>query len=122
MLDKDATKILIKDLKLFGHHGYYPQEREAGQLFAIDLELEGDFSEEELEKTADWGAVIKTIKKINESSSFQLIEGFANRIAQAILDEFPPVGRVNVRVKKLNLPLRIGWVAVEVSRVRREDK
>lgn len=124
-MNPSYDKIIIKGLELFGYHGYHPEERERGQLFSVDLELEGEFSSKSdaLQETVDYGQVIRRVSKINEVSRFHLLESFAVAIAEAILQEFPKVRLVKTRVKKLNPPLPIGlsldWVAAEV--IRKEE-
>jgi len=115
------SKILIRNLELFGHHGVYPEEREKGQPFWIDVELEGDFAaEDELSETADYSRVIEKIKRINSARRFSLIESFAKAVAEELLRESSLVHRVKVRVKKrpsAALP-PLDWVAAEVIKER----
>lgn len=112
------TRLVIQGLELRGRHGVSAEERERSQPFAIDLELEGEFgSVDELEATVDYTKVIERVEEINKRS-FKLIEAFARAIAEAILADFPGVGRVAVQVKKLRPPLppgtRVGWLGAEV--------
>ncbi len=98
-------------------------ERERGQLFAIDAEIEFDFPDKDkLSETVDYVRVIERIRQINESSSFQLIETLAHAIAETILKDFRQVRRAAVRVKKLRPALAAGItldaVAAEVIRSR----
>jgi len=115
-------KILIKNLKLFGYHGYGPREREAGQLFIIDVELEGDFSSaQDLSQTVDYSEVIERIREINAANNFLLIESFAQEIACSILESFPRVQRVKAKVKKRPpqpVGISLGYVAAEVIKER----
>lgn len=112
------TRLVIQGLELRGRHGVSTEERERPQPFAVDLELEGEFGPvDELEATVDYTKVIGKVEKINERS-FKLIEAFARAIAEALLADFPSVGRVAVRVRKLRPPLppgtRVGWLGAEV--------
>lgn len=100
------------------------EERERGQLFAVDAELEFDFPQrDDLSETIDYVSVIERIREVNEASSFQLIETFAQAIAKEILKNFRPVRRVCVRVRKLKPALAPGValdaVAAEVIWSRR---
>lgn len=117
------NKILIHNLELFGHHGVYPEEREKGQQFWVDVELEGDFAaQDELSETIDYSQVIEKIKQINSVKRFQLIESFAKAIAEELLREFSKVHRVKVRVKKRPFEAAalspLDWVAAEVIKER----
>ncbi|MCX8103273.1 MAG: dihydroneopterin aldolase [Candidatus Bipolaricaulota bacterium] len=112
-------------MQLFGHHGVHEEERERGQLFAIDVEIEFDFpNRDDLAETVDYVRVIERVREINNASSFRLIETFAQKIAEEILKSFRQVRRVSVRVKKLKPSLAAGItldaVAAEVIRTSSE--
>lgn len=106
------------------------QERQRGQLFSIDAEIEFALPHrDELSETVDYTSVIERIRQVNDTSSFQLIETFAQAIAEEICRSFPKVRRVSVRVKKPKPPLaaEITAVAAEVIRTasslkKREEK
>jgi dihydroneopterin aldolase len=112
-------------LQLFGHHGVYEDERERGQLFALDAEIEFDFPRrDELSETIDYSRVIERIRELNETQTFRLIETFAQAIAEEILKDFRQVRRVRVRVRKLKPEIAPGItldaVAAEVIRTSSE--
>ncbi len=97
----------------------HEHERARGQFFAVDAELEFDLpSKDELSETVDYVCVIERIRAVNESSSFSLMETFAQAIAEEILRNFSRVQRVRVRVRKLHPPLpsdiTVGAIAAEV--------
>jgi dihydroneopterin aldolase len=113
-------------LQLVGHHGVGEEERERGQLFAVDAELEFDFPHrDDLAETIDYVSVIERIREVNEAASFRLIETFAQAIAKEILKDFRQVRRVCVRVRKLKPALAPGValdaVAAEVIWSRRSS-
>ena len=123
-MNLSGERIIICDLKLFGHHGLSAEERERGGFFSLDLELEleGEFGQvDELEETVDYRRVIEGVEEINRKS-FKLIETLAHAVAEVILKDFPRIERVRVRVKKLHPPLpagtAVGWVAAEVIKER----
>lgn len=108
-------------MQLFGHHGVHEDEREHGQLFAIDAEVECDFPQrDDLSETVDYVQVIERIRALNEAHAFRLIETLAHAIAEEILKDFRQVRRVRVRVKKLRPVIAAGItldaVAAEVIR------
>lgn len=108
-------------MQLFGYHGVRDDEREHGQPFAIDTEIEFDFPDrDDLSETVDYVGVIEKIREVNEKSSFRLIETFAQAIAEEILKNFRQARRVAVRVKKLRPSVAPGItldaVAAEVIR------
>lgn len=114
-----SHKLIIENLQLFGHHGVRDDERERGQLFAIDAEVEFDFPQrDDLSETVDYVQVLERIRELNAAYAFQLLETFAQAIAEKIVKDFRQVRRVRVRVKKLRPPLAAGialdLVAAEV--------
>ncbi|MFN4218913.1 MAG: 2-amino-4-hydroxy-6-hydroxymethyldihydropteridine diphosphokinase [Candidatus Bipolaricaulia bacterium] len=115
------SKISLENLQLFGYHGVRDEERERGQLFSIDTEIEFDSPHrDDLSETIDYVRVIEGIREVNEARTFQLIETFAQAIADKILKDFRQARRVVVRVKKLRPTIAAGItldaVAAEVIR------
>jgi len=111
-------RILVRGLKIFGHHGVGEEEREHGQHFWVDvkLELKRPKAEDDLAKTVDYNAVIEVIQQLNVARRFQLIESFAQALADEILARFPQVVGVRVRVRKKLESVDLDYVAAEVSR------
>lgn len=117
------VKIEIKGLKLFGHHGVHQEEREAGQFFEADIQIEGDLGKgDELSNTVDYIEVIRCAQKLNDERKFQLLESFAQALAEEILKRFPRAMRISVAIKKLRpaLPpgVQIEWFRATVVRER----
>ncbi len=116
-------RILIEGLELFGRHGVHVEEREVGQVFSVDVELQGDFrpTRDELSATVDYMAVVRLVQEFNQVHQFQLIESLAHALSEQILSDFPRVKRARVRVSKhpsVPIGLRLGRVAVEIEQDR----
>lgn len=113
--------IRLRAIRLYGHHGVYPDERERGQLFEVDVELGGDWSRaaatDRLDEAIDYVSVYRTVAQIITGPPRMLLEALAGEIAQRLLHQFP-VTRVIVRVRKpfVQMPGPVGSVEVEVSR------
>lgn len=110
-------RILIRGLKLFGHHGVHAEERKRGQFFLIDahIDLERPSQRDDLTQTVDYSAIIDALREENEVQQFRLIESLAHALAQSLLKRFSRIQRVRVRVRKL-LPrsrVSLSWVAAE---------
>lgn len=116
--------ILIKDLRLFGHHGLYEREKREGQPFIIDLEIEADIADaarsDHLKDTVDYGQVVNQVARIVEEESFDLIESLAGKIAAELLGE-EKIKKVSVTVKKPEAPLSRSVEYVGVRLVRGKD-
>ncbi len=107
----------------YAHHGYYEAERELGQKFEVDIELQGDFrtaaAADDLKQTIDYRKVYRITKDIFENYKFKLIETVAERIASEVL-QLPGIETVLIRVRKPHVPLNglLDFVEVEIFRKR----
>lgn len=120
-------KIVLKDIKLYGYHGVFPEERENGQKFFIDIEAFADLRKagesDDLSQTVDYSKIYDIIKYINNNNKFRLIERFAHVISREILSTFEEITEIIVRVRKPDAPIEgdFAWVAVEIKRSRNES-
>ena len=76
--------IRLKDISLYAHHGLKPEERELGQRFSLDVELEADLSaaarQDDISRSIDYSAVYRVVATAFTGSAYQLLEGAAWRI------------------------------------------
>jgi len=111
-------------LKLFAYHGVNPAEKREGQYFLLDIEaslpLEKACLSDSIGDTVSYAAVIKTVSRVFALQPDDLIERAAQRVADALLAEYPPIERVFVRLKKPDAPIKadFAFVAVEIERTR----
>ena len=90
----------VHGLELFGRHGVNDDERRDGQTFLFDVTLEiAEPMEDSIEATIDYRLVRDIVRSINDSESYQLLETFAAKIADALNTELR-VQRVRVSVRK----------------------
>jgi len=101
------TRLYINDLRVSGLHGVYEEERLSGNEFSVDVELDGDFTKaietDRIEDSVDIDQVVALIRDVNRQNQFYLIESFADSIAHVLLEQYPILLRVVVRVTKLTL-------------------
>lgn len=115
--------ITITGLSVHGYHGVYPEERETGQTFVVDLTLDVDISRaaetDEVAHTVDYSVVVDQVVSIVQGEPVNLLETLAESIAHAILQR-PQVHHVQVTVHKPNAPLAhpVSDVQVRISRSR----
>lgn len=118
-----SDRIRITGLKVFGHHGVDPAEREHGQDFVVDIEIETDLrlagASDRLEDTVDYSPLIKEVQRIVSQERYDLLEALAARIAEAVLED-SKVSATTVRVAKPDPPLDadLESVQVEITRSR----
>ncbi len=112
------SRVVVRDLRVFGFHGCLPQEREKGQNFLVDLEMEYDSTlaaqDDELSAALDYDRVVNEVHAIVATERYNLLEALVTRIGNYLLD-WEGVSKVWVRVKKPEAPLihPVGWVGVE---------
>jgi dihydroneopterin aldolase len=91
----------VRGLRLFGRHGVHAREKEDGQdfLFDVDLEVGERGSSDRLEEAVDYREVARTVAEVSDARSYDLLEALAAAVADELLRRFGPE-RVVVRVVK----------------------
>jgi len=117
-------EINIDGLEVFAHHGLLPEEREHGQLFRFDVRLTLTeclaCSSDDITATVDYAAVIDRLVAVTTTQTFYLLEKLAAALAEMVINEFPVVDRVWIRVTKPSPPMphSVDGVSVSLERVR----
>lgn len=118
---RDAS-IRIEDLTLQTIIGVHEWERVQPQEVRIALTIELDLSaaaaSDDLEDSLDYRALTKAVIAHVEGSHFKLLEALAASIADLVLDSYPRVDAVTVRVDKPGALRHARTVAVELHRSR----
>jgi 7,8-dihydroneopterin aldolase/epimerase/oxygenase len=109
-------KIELHGLELFGYHGVLEEEKEDGQTFWYDVELEvGEWgASDRLEDAVDYRLVVDAVREVNERR-FELLEGLAVSVAETLMERFA-VARVKVRVRKRPAGMPVEYSAVTAER------
>lgn len=106
-------------LRVFGRHGVHEEERERGQDFLFDVELEvGERgTSDRLEDAADYVEVARTVQEVSGAKQYALLEALATAVADELDRRFSPE-RLRVRVRKPEVrPAGLdGTVRVTVTR------
>jgi dihydroneopterin aldolase len=91
----------LRGLRLFGRHGVHAHEKENGQdfLFDVDLEVGERGVSDQLEDAVDYRAVALAVQEVSDAHSYDLLEALANAVADELLQRFA-AQRVRVRVLK----------------------
>ncbi len=91
----------VHDLRVFGHHGVRGAERERGQDFVFDVELEvGERgTSDRHEDAVDYVEVSRVVKEVSDGRQFALLEALATAVADELESRFKPE-RILVRVRK----------------------
>ena len=109
----------VRDLRVFGRHGVHDDERERGQEFVFDVELEvGERgTTDRLEDAVDYVEVARVVQEVSDGRQFSLLEALATAVADELGQRFAPE-RVRVQVRKPEVrPAGLdGTVAATVTR------
>jgi dihydroneopterin aldolase len=101
--------IRLNSIEIFAHHGVYDEEIEHGNHFEIDIEVEvpdsSGSSSDSLSNTLDYTQLYKTVNIISENRRYNLLESLAHDICKKILEAFPAIENVGIRLRKLNPPI-----------------
>ena len=116
--------IKIDGLKIFAYHGVNPEEKETGQNFVFDIDIYVNMTtacfSDNVDDTVNYAKVIKTVTRAFTAQKFNLIERAAQVVADAVLEEYPEVFKVDLTLKKPEAPMRadFNFVAVNIVRER----
>ena len=124
---RPPDRIIMEGMQFYGFHGVNVEERSLGQSYVVDLAVEIDLGvpgrSDRLEDTVSYTYLYRSVQKVLEGESKNLLEATAEDVAGRILEEFP-VDAVQVRVKKPRPPIKGSFVenaVVEIYRVRDQN-
>jgi dihydroneopterin aldolase len=114
------VKVELRGLELYGYHGVHDYEREQGQRFLYDVELEvGERGADDLiESAVDYSRVAATVREV-AAEPRRLLEAVATELAAALEERFAPEW-VRVRVRKPDV--RPSGIDVEFAAVTAERR
>jgi dihydroneopterin aldolase len=103
----DWCKLALKNMIFYGHHGYYPYEKELGQRIEVDVDLWADFlpaaKSDALNATINYVEIYNIVKEIVENESYDLIEAITQAICEQITAHYR-LHKIMVRVRKPQPP------------------
>ena len=104
---KEQT-ITLDSLRFYAYHGAEPQEAIVGAWYTVDISIRADATDailnDNLNGTINYAKVTEIIKQQMQIRS-ALLEHVAGRIADALLDGFPAINSLTVKVCKQNPPV-----------------
>jgi dihydroneopterin aldolase len=119
-----ADRILLTGLTVRGRHGVFDFERQDGQDFVVDVELELDLTaaaaSDELVDTVHYGELAGALAAVIAGEPVNLLETLADRLADACLaDHRVSAATVTVHKPQAPIPLSFADVAVTIRRTGR---
>ena len=121
-----TDSIYLEGLEFYGRHGVLPEEQRLGQRFIVDLVLFLDLHRpgctDDLAATVNYAEVFARVREIVEGVPVKLLECLAERIAQAVFQDFSLVEGLEVTIHKPGAPLPgvFNDVKVKIHRQRNE--
>ena len=104
---KEQT-ITLDSLRFYAYHGAEPQEAIVGAWYTVDISIKADATlavqSDELSGTINYAKVTEIIKQQMVIRS-ALLEHVAGRIANTLLDSFPAINSLTVKVCKEHPPV-----------------
>ncbi len=112
----------IQNMMFYGFHGIYEYEREQGQKFYVDVEVETKDDKvaetDDVKDGADPAAVYSIVRDAVENKRFQMIEALAAHVGDMLLSKHDHFARVTTRVRKPAVPISgpLDYVESEATR------
>ncbi len=118
-----SDRIILRGAQFHGKHGVSHEERVVGGRIIVDVEIEYDLTRagltDNLDDTISYSGVFKTVRHLVEDTQSELLEGLANKIAEALFEKFP-MDSATIYVRKQPPPIRgvVESAGVEIRRTR----
>jgi 7,8-dihydroneopterin aldolase/epimerase/oxygenase len=99
--------IELRQLRFFGHHGLYKEERKTGNEFEVNVTVSYTTGPEiitDLSSTINYAVLFETVRKRMKQPT-DLLETLVMQVAEDIHTNFPQVKEVVVSVLKLHPPV-----------------
>lgn len=115
-------EIRIERLEVFAHHGVFPEETRAGQVFYVNATLYTDVhracEEDDLAYSIDYGDVCFFITEWMQNNTCLLLEAVAEKLARALLLKYDLICGLELEILKPHAPIKLpfGCVSVKVHR------
>jgi dihydroneopterin aldolase len=101
-------KIALEGLEFFAYHGAYIEEQKIGNRYAVDINIETDFTTaaetDRLKETVNYEDVYDHIKEVMHQKH-RLLEHIGHSIIERIRSQYPNIQEVEVSVSKFNPPI-----------------
>lgn len=117
-------EIRIRGLRVFAHHGVYPEETRLGQTFVVNATLflstrRGGLADR-LEDTVNYGEVCQFLTDFLQAHTWKLLEAAAEHTCRALLLRYPLLwGGAELELEKPSAPIPLPFDAVSVRISRR---
>jgi dihydroneopterin aldolase len=121
--------ISIEGMEFHAYHGCFEEEQLIGNTFMVDVHMDTETTSAEqsdnLEETVNYADVFQLVKEQMAVNS-KLLEHVGRRIMDVILEKYPQVDIIELKISKLNPPVggKVHAVSVTMDNIdddREED-
>ena len=113
-------KIHIEGLEVLALIGVYDWERKYQQRLIVDVELTADLSlaaqTDHVDNTLNYAEIAQGISEFAAKSQFKLIEALASHMVDWLLQSFPKLKSVRLKLSKPDILANAKNVAVEFTK------
>ncbi|MBR5348140.1 MAG: 2-amino-4-hydroxy-6-hydroxymethyldihydropteridine diphosphokinase [Lachnospiraceae bacterium] len=117
-----VDQIFINEVPFYANHGVFAEEKSLGQTFLLSLVLyvpmERAAAKDDLKKTIHYGEATQKAVAFLQTNTYGLLETAAHRLAIYLLDEFPLLKGVTVKLAKPGAPVRFSFQSLGVCVTR----
>lgn len=114
-------KIGLENCRFFAKHGFYDIEKQNGNTFEVNIEVNYDFSdasrEDILDKSLNYEELYKEVEYVMNGASVNILEHLCHKIIDRIKSRFSEITFLKIRIAKLNPPIKGDiekvWVEME---------
>ena len=125
-MSKQLDTVFLEGIELFGYIGVMDEEKQNGQTFYVDVELGADLraagKSDILSQTINYAEVFTLAEQLMEEAQCDLIESFAEQLAEEIFAYFDIAQTAKITVRKPEAPIegRFRSVGVTLYRTRND--
>ena len=118
----DQDEIRIRGLRIFAHHGVFPEETRLGQMFVVNATLytstrKGGLADA-LEDTISYADVCLFLTDYLQKNTWKLLEAAVEHTCRALLMRFPRLHGVELELEKPSAPIPLPFDSVSVCAKR----
>ncbi|MFQ3610765.1 MAG: dihydroneopterin aldolase [Fimbriimonadales bacterium] len=96
--------LIVEGVEFYGYHGVPDAEQAIGHRYQVDIVAEIDLAEagrtDDLRHTVSYGDLARLVIQLGTQQKVRLLETLAEQMCQAILERFPRIQAVQLRVMK----------------------
>lgn len=124
---KSLIKLSLNNLQFYSYHGVKAEEQSLGGRYQVDVDMwynpMSAVISDDVAKAVNYEEIVFSINELVSGDSYNLIETLCFEISQEILEKFPLIEKVTVRLRKLSVPLKhiIDHVEVENTMQRSHE-